>query len=35
MTDVTKEIAQVIRDNKPTNIHPDLYNAIMNVIEYS
>jgi hypothetical protein len=35
MTDAVKEVAQAIRDNKPTNIHLDLYSIVMNVIEYS
>jgi hypothetical protein len=29
MTEVVKDIAQPIRDNKPTDIHPDLYQALM------
>jgi hypothetical protein len=35
MTEVVKDIAQAIRDNKPTDIHPDLYEASMSVVEYS
>jgi hypothetical protein len=35
MTEAIKDVAQAIRDNKPTDIHPDLYNAIMNIVEYS
>jgi hypothetical protein len=35
MTEAVKDFAQAIRDNKPTDIHLDLYNTAMNVIEYS
>jgi hypothetical protein len=29
MTEAFKDVAQAIRENKPTDIHPDLYKAIM------
>jgi hypothetical protein len=35
MTKVVKDIAQAIRENKPTDVHPDLYKAIMDVLDYS
>jgi hypothetical protein len=35
MTEAVKDIAQAIRDNKPTDIHPDLYKAVMDILEYS
>jgi methionine salvage enolase-phosphatase E1 len=30
-----KDVAQAIRENKPTDVHPYLYKAIMDVLEYS
>jgi hypothetical protein len=35
MTEAVKGVAQPIRDNKPTDIHLDLYKAVMDVLEYS
>jgi hypothetical protein len=35
MTEAVKDIAQAIRENKPTDIHPDLYKAVMDVLEYT
>jgi hypothetical protein len=35
MTEAVKDVAQAIRENKPTDVHPDLYKAIMDVLEYS
>jgi hypothetical protein len=35
MTEAIKDVAQAIRENKPTNIHPDLYKAVMDVLEYT
>jgi hypothetical protein len=35
MTEAVKDVAQAIRDNKPTDVHPDLYKAVMDVLEYS
>jgi hypothetical protein len=35
MTEAVKDIAQAIRENKPTDVHPNLYKAIMDVLEYS
>jgi hypothetical protein len=35
MTKAIKDIAQAIKDNKPTDVHPDLYKAVMDVLEYS
>jgi hypothetical protein len=35
MTEAIKDVAQAIRENKPTDVHPDLYKAIMDVLEYS
>jgi hypothetical protein len=34
MTEAVKDIAQVIRENKPIDVHPDLYKAVMDVLEY-
>jgi hypothetical protein len=33
MTEAVKDVAQAIRKNKPTDIHP--YKAVMDVLEYS
>jgi hypothetical protein len=35
MTEAVKDDAQAIRENKPTNIHPDLYKTVMDVLDYS
>jgi glycine betaine/choline ABC-type transport system substrate-binding protein len=35
MTEAVKDVAQAIRENKPTDFHPELYKAIMDVLEYS
>jgi hypothetical protein len=35
MTEAVKDIAQAIKDNKPTDVHLDLYKAVMDVLEYS
>jgi hypothetical protein len=36
MTEAVKDVAdQAIRDNKPTNVHLDFYQAIMSIVEYS
>jgi hypothetical protein len=35
MTEAVKDIAQAIMENKPTDIHPDIYKAVMDVLEYS
>jgi hypothetical protein len=35
MTEAIKDVAQAIRENKPTNVHPKLYKAVMDVLEYS
>jgi hypothetical protein len=35
MTEAVKDIAKAIRDNKLTDIHPDLYKAIMRIVEFS
>jgi TPP-dependent indolepyruvate ferredoxin oxidoreductase alpha subunit len=35
MTEAVKDIAQEIRDNKPTDVHSDLYKAVMDMLEYS
>jgi hypothetical protein len=35
MTEAVKDVAQAIRENKPIDVHLDLYKAIMDVIEYS
>jgi hypothetical protein len=35
MTKAVKYVAQAIRKNKPTDVHPELYKAIMDVLEYS
>jgi hypothetical protein len=33
MTEAVKDVAQAIRENKPTDVHPDLYKAVMDVLE--
>jgi hypothetical protein len=33
MTEAVKDVAQAIRKNKPTDVHPDLYKAVMDVLE--
>jgi hypothetical protein len=35
MTEAVEDIAQAIKDNKPTDVHLDLYKAVMDVFEYS
>ncbi|KAK1627133.1 hypothetical protein QYE76_001448 [Lolium multiflorum] len=30
-----KDVAQAIRDNKPTDMHPDLYNAVMDMLGFA
>jgi hypothetical protein len=35
MTKAVKDAVQEIRENKPTDVHPDLYKAVMDVLEYS
>jgi hypothetical protein len=35
MTEAVKDATQAIRENKPIDVHPDLYKAVMDVIEYS
>jgi hypothetical protein len=35
MTVAVKEVAQAIRANKPTDMHPDLYNAVMDMIGFA
>jgi hypothetical protein len=35
MLEAIKDVAQASRENKPTDVHPDLYKAIMDVLEYS
>jgi hypothetical protein len=35
MTEAIKDVAQAIRDNTPTDVHRDLYQAVMSVVEYS
>ncbi|KAK1683456.1 hypothetical protein QYE76_044304 [Lolium multiflorum] len=35
MTIAVKDVAQVIRDKKPTNMHPDLYNAVMDMLGFA
>jgi hypothetical protein len=35
MTEAVKNVTQAIRENKPTDVHPELYKAIMDVLEYS
>jgi hypothetical protein len=35
MTEAIKNVTQVIRENNPTDIHPDLYKAVMDVLDYS
>lgn len=35
MTNVIKDVAQAIRDNKPTDMHPNIYQAIMDIVGFS
>ena len=35
MTVAVKEVAQAIRTNKPTDMHPDLYNAVMDMLGFA
>jgi hypothetical protein len=35
MTEAVKDVAEAIRENKPIDVHLDLYKAVMDVIEYS
>jgi hypothetical protein len=35
MTEAINDVVQAIRENRPTDIHPDLYKAVMDVLEYS
>ena len=35
MTVAVKDVAQAIRDNKPTDMHPDLYNAVMDMLGFT
>jgi hypothetical protein len=35
MTEAIKDIAQAIRENKPTDVHSELYKVVMDVLEYS
>jgi hypothetical protein len=35
MTVAVKEVAQAIRANKPTDMHPDLYNAVMDMLGFT
>jgi hypothetical protein len=35
MTEAVKDATQAIRENKPTDVHPDLYKAIMDMLDYS
>jgi hypothetical protein len=30
-----KDVAQAIRDNKPTDMHPDMYNAVMYMLGFA
>ena len=35
MTDVVKEVAQAIRESKLTDMHPDLYRVVMDVVGFT
>ncbi|CAM0871587.1 unnamed protein product [Alopecurus aequalis] len=35
MTEAVKEVAAAIRDNKPTDLHPDLYAVVMDVVGFT
>ena len=35
MTEAVKEVVAAIRDNKPTDLHPDLYAAVMDAVGFS
>jgi hypothetical protein len=35
MTKAIKDVAQAIRDNKPTDVHPTLYEAVMDVVGFT
>ena len=35
MTEAVKEVAQAIRESKPTDMHPDLYNVVMDSVGFT
>ncbi|CAM0953393.1 unnamed protein product [Alopecurus aequalis] len=35
MTEAVKEVAAVIKDNKPTDLHPDLYGVVMYAVGFT
>jgi hypothetical protein len=35
ITEVVRDVAQVIGDKKPVDMHPDLYHAVMSIVEFS
>ena len=35
MTEAVKEVAQAIRESKPTDMHPDLYTAVMDAVGFT
>ncbi|XP_051212289.2 uncharacterized protein [Lolium perenne] len=35
MTVAVKDVTQAIRDNKPTDMHPDMYNAVMDMLGFA
>ena len=35
MTVAVRDVAQAIRDNKPTNMHPELYNSVMDMVDFT
>jgi hypothetical protein len=30
-----KDVAQIIRENKPTDMHPDLFTTIMDIVGFT
>jgi hypothetical protein len=35
ITKVVRDVTQAIRDNKPVDMHCDLYHAVMSIVEFS
>ena len=35
MTEAVKEVAAAIRENKPTDLHPDLYAPVMDAVGFT
>jgi hypothetical protein len=35
ITEAIKDVAQAIKDNKPIDMHPDLYSAVADIVGFS